>query len=232
MAEVICGVVKAIKDRETKFGTMYNVCVEDDQGELWLGWGKYPPKFGVGSEIEVEFSMNGDYANADAKTCQVINMVEPANNSRGGGRSAGNRNGGRSGSRGGNDNGGSRGGQRSSGSSAGSAPRSSAPADKPAVDWDKKDRIIQWQSCRNSAVALLQLAHAADALVLPTKKGEKYDALVALTDELTEKFFLDNETLPHDLAAGKSGKRGSVSAGGDGDDEAPFDDGDDDGLPE
>lgn len=63
--------------------------------------------------------------------------------------------------------------------------------------------VIRYQSARNTAVAFLKLAHDADALPLPAKKGDKYDALQGLFYELTDKFFAEaavqSALLPEEL---------------------------------
>jgi hypothetical protein len=54
-----------------------------------------------------------------------------------------------------------------------------------------KDEKIQWQAARNSALTFVKLLSDAEALVLPTKKGEKADAIAALVEEKTQEYFQD-----------------------------------------
>lgn len=123
-------------------------CASGAKGDFWkltingesYGFGKYPPKCGEGSEVEFYIRWNGDYANVDLDTFNVINAVGsgPAaggggGNSRGGGqRSGGQGRGGQSQGRGqggghrpqgGQNGGGSRQGQGRSGGDGGSRPQ-------------------------------------------------------------------------------------------------------------
>lgn len=245
MSEVIGGIVKKIYEKKTQRGVMYNVCLElDDGSEEWYGFGKYPPKFGEGSDIEFEVSYNGDFANVDFKSLEIIDLVEPApakpvRGSRGSSRVRGDDEGtsssgsGRSSSAG---RGGSRGGSRDA-SAGRSKPAATYGRSKPAPksggdnlskdEWARKDAVIQVQAARNAAIALVTTALANDALPLPIKKADKLDAMVGVVDELTEQFFLDNDKVDAllKLRAEGAGKNSH-------DDEPPFDeDEDEDGLP-
>jgi len=55
-----------------------------------------------------------------------------------------------------------------------------------------KDKVIQYQSCRNSAIALIGVLLSNGALTLPQKKEAKYDVVVALAEKLTIDFFTTN----------------------------------------
>lgn len=68
----------------------------------------------------------------------------------------------------------------SSGSSAGSAP---APG--------QRDISILHQSSRKDAIALVSGMLAADKVALPAAKGKQHDAILALVDQLTVRFYLD-----------------------------------------
>lgn len=59
--------------------------------------------------------------------------------------------------------------------------------------WDKKDRVIERQSCRNSAIELVGILIANQAVKLPASADKKYDAVIALVDSLVERFTEDNE---------------------------------------
>lgn len=63
---------------------------------------------------------------------------------------------------------------------------------------DTRQLSIHYQSSRNAAIAFIEAAVKADALVLPAKKGEKYDALLALTKEATDRFHVELEQVIED----------------------------------
>jgi hypothetical protein len=50
---------------------------------------------------------------------------------------------------------------------------------------------IHYQSSRNAAIALVDAAlKAGDIIALPAKKADKFDALLALVDRVSERYFL------------------------------------------
>lgn len=177
MSDLILGNVEKITEKKTARGTFFSIKVNGD----WYGFGKYPPKFGEGSEIEFEVQYNGDFANVDTKSVEVLDLVEAQQQDRGG-------RGGNRGQRGGSRN--PRGGRGDSQQ----APQKAPANDKPAADWDLKDEKIQWQAARNSAIALADLAIKAEALKLPAKQADKLDALEAYVSEKTKQFFEDVKT--------------------------------------
>lgn len=201
MSDFVSGFVDEIPVRETKFGEMYSLVIN---GETY-GFGKYAPKFGVGSEVEFDISWNGNYANVDRDTVNVINNVAPT---RGGGSRGNNSGGSRGGSQGGGSRGGSNGGNRGGASqgrsqgqsqsrSTGGAQRTSAPASGGSKDgyWEAKEqrdiitqKAIQYQSSRNAAIELVSAALTAGAVALPAAKAKQWDALLALVDTVTERF--------------------------------------------
>ena len=61
--------------------------------------------------------------------------------------------------------------------------------------WAIKDRVIELQACRNTAVALVGVLIANNSVVLPTKKADQYDAIKDLVEELTEEFVQANEDI-------------------------------------
>lgn len=63
----------------------------------------------------------------------------------------------------------------------------SAPA-KSGRDFGANQVAIQYQASRNSAIALVSAALAAGEVTLPTKKGDRLDALLALVDDLTDQY--------------------------------------------
>lgn len=77
------------------------------------------------------------------------------------------------------------------------------------VDWDAKDRVIQLQACRNTAIAFVTMVLANGALKLPTKKEEAYDVVLALVNELTDTWTAENEN----VKAGKPPRSGGNEQG-------------------
>lgn len=189
MAEVQ-GVVERIAKKQTQNGgTITNIQVNGE----WYGMGFAKVNFGQGAEIEFDISWNGNYANVDGDT---LNILSPGQ--RGGGNGGGQRNGGGGygGQRNGNGGGGNYGGQRGGGQQQRSAPpRQAAGGDSKDEYWKKKEktdkltqRVIQHQSARNSAIAFLDVLFKNEAVKLPAKQSDKFDAALALLDELTAKF--------------------------------------------
>lgn len=118
MSDYICGIVDDIWPRDTKAGEYWSIQINGQD----FGYGKFPPKFGIGSEVEFDIQWNGDYANVNWDSVNIIDnqgevfKASGANKSSGGGQ----RNG--SGGNGGQRNSGSQGrsgsGQRSGGGNA------------------------------------------------------------------------------------------------------------------
>lgn len=197
----ICGVVDKISSRNLQNGgKIYNINVSGE----WYGFGKYPPKFGEGAEIEFDISWNGDFANVDHNSLNIIS----AGNQRSSGGNRGGNSGNRSGYSGGNNrssgggNGGGYGGgsrqgsqqysgQRSSGASTGSQ-SGGLTKDQYWENKEKNDKLnnraIRHQACRNSALTFIDLLIKSDSLALPAKKADRMDAMKALLDDITAKF--------------------------------------------
>lgn len=68
MSNVVTGIVQSIDARETKFGQMYSARVNGTS----YGIGKYPPKCKVGDNVTFNVTYNGQYANMDTKSLQVV----------------------------------------------------------------------------------------------------------------------------------------------------------------
>jgi hypothetical protein len=68
---------------------------------------------------------------------------------------------------------------------------------EPTADFYKtpanKDKVIELQSCRNSAIALLDILVKNSMVKLPTKKDEQYDAALDLVDELVGRYVEQND---------------------------------------
>lgn len=62
---------------------------------------------------------------------------------------------------------------------------------RPAPQNDDRQLSIHYQSSRNAAIALVDAAlKAGDIIALPAKKADKFDALLALVDRVSERYFL------------------------------------------
>lgn len=70
---------------------------------------------------------------------------------------------------------------------AGKADRSSSSGSSTAAptNWDLKDKRITYLASRKDAIELARLAIDKDAIILPTKKQDRLEVIVALVDELT-----------------------------------------------
>lgn len=62
-----------------------------------------------------------------------------------------------------------------------------------------RDVAILHQSCRKDAIALVAAALEASAMPLPAKNADKLDAVLAMVDDLTGRFFIDTTEV---IAAG------------------------------
>lgn len=175
MSEVV-GVVKKITEKATRNGgTMYNACLDTGgRDDEWFGHGFDEPVFGEGDEIGFNIKMNGEYENIDVDSVEILKEAPPKRGGRGqhSGRSGG-------GQRGGNSRGSSRGKPAAKGKSS---------DDKMTKEeWAQKDKMIQLQSAMNTSIALVSAAVQCDAVQLPAKKAEKYEAFCALVDEEAER---------------------------------------------
>lgn len=173
--------------RITNRGKAWNL--QMDNGE-WFGFGYDQPVFGEGSEISFDVEYNGRFANVAQGTVEVINMVQGQQQRprQGGGQRQG---GGYQQRQGGGQRGGYQ--QRQGGGQ-----RPAAGGNDKDQYWKNKERddklrqvVIEHQSARNAAIDLVGIALQHDCLPLPAKKADKYDALVAAVDLLTEKFMDD-----------------------------------------
>lgn len=74
--------------------------------------------------------------------------------------------------------------------------QSSTPAQSKGVDpsvWVKKDAAIIYQAARNSAIAFIDILCREGALALPQTKDKKFDAMMALLDQMTNDFYLNTD---------------------------------------
>ena len=214
MSDHVEGLVAKITEKPTRNGgTIYNVCIEIDGGEdEWFGYGFDKPEFFEGDEIEFDIKYNGDYANIDPDTVNILSEGEgekkpaPRGRSSGGRGSSGGRSSGRS----------SKPASRSSSRSSKPASRSSSRSSKPASggsapatmskeEWAQKDKIIRRQACMNTAINLIGTAVKCDLVALPTKKADKLDAFVALCDEEADRLYDQYEEQVYGKADAKRG---------------------------
>lgn len=223
MSDYVCGIVDEMWARDTNNGQFWNIKVDGQS----FGFGKYPPKFSEGSEVEFDIKWNGEYANVDWDTFNVLNQVGdgPRQQRQGGGRQGGGggqRQGGGGGQRqsqGGSGGGGYNRGQGGGGGSrqGGTSGRSSGGSGQQRQQsrpqqqqrsqgggggglskddyWSRKEerdlvvqQNIQFQASRNAAIAALDSMLKVEAVKLPAKQADKYDAYLELLDTLTERF--------------------------------------------
>lgn len=217
MGQVTGFLVKVSEKPTSNGGTIYNICVENDGNDDWFGYGFDAPTFGVDSEISFDIEVNGKFENVIVETLEIIdnqNAPAPARKARGG------TGGGRAPRGGAAPARGARGGAakpaRQPRGQAASEPAARAPkADKKAdVDWDRKDRLIRAQSCQNTAIATVALLNASGSLVLPKKKGEMYDALMALVEKESQRLFLKYDEVADECYdyGGEEGSQGEHDA--------------------
>lgn len=259
------GIVEDIYPRSTNNGEFWNIKLNGQD----FGWGKFPPKFGVGSDIGFEIQWNGNYANVNWDSVQVNNQVGngPAQGggsgrSQGGGqRQGGNGGGGYQRSNGGGgqrpqggggyQRGAGRSGQPGNGGQQGGYQRQGGGQQQQARPqqqqqrapqggaggkddyWARKEerdvevqKAIQYQASRNAAIATLDILLKAEAVKLPAKQADKYDAALALLDTLTERFNEQTTNLGQAPSPSLGGQQYGGDEGGYNQNET-----DDDGLP-
>jgi len=178
MAEVY-GRVKRINSRPAGRGTAWNI--QMDSGD-WFGYGFEQPNFGEGSEVSFDVDWNGQYGNVRKGSLQVIGgqQQQPQGGQGGGGYQGG----GQRPAGGGGRGQGNRGGYQNNKKSGGKDNYWEEKAKRDLV----VQRQIQHQASRNAAIAVVGTALANDALSLPAKKGDKLDAILAVVDEVTDRY--------------------------------------------
>ena len=177
MAEVY-GRVQRITSRPAGKGTAYNL--QMDSGD-WFGYRFERPNFGEGAEVSFDVDWNGQYGNVRKGSLQIVGggQQQPQQGGQGGGGYQGNRGG----------------GPRNSGGGQGRGSYSKPKSGGKDNYWDEKakrdvvvQRQIQHQASRNAAITVIGTALANDAVSLPAKKGDKLDAILALVDEVTDRY--------------------------------------------
>lgn len=179
MAEIY-GIVKRITAKQRGKGTAYSV--QMDNGE-WYGHGFQRPNFNEGAEIGFDIAWNGQYANIDQNSVEVLNAGQGPQNMGGGQQRQ---------RQGGSQQGGQRGGQQNR-SQAQGRPQAAGSGGMSKDDyWRRREerdivvqKQIQYQAARNSAIEVIKVGVQAGAVKLPAAKDKALDALLALVDEVT-----------------------------------------------
>lgn len=156
------GKVTAVNVRDTAYGKMYTI----DIAGTSYGVGKYPPKAAVGDYVEFNYTENGRYKNLDNKSLRKI--AEPAGAAEAPLQPAPSR----------------------AAPSGGGNSRYMSDEAKTALEM-KKQEVISRQAARNSALTFMSLLASQEALPIAAsaKKDAKYDALLGILDEITERFY-------------------------------------------
>ena len=83
---------------------------------------------------------------------------------------------------------------------AATASASGASGGTKATNWDLKDKRIAYQGSRNSALKLVELALTNDAITLPTKKSDRFEAIEELVYNLTNSYYeaMYNDPFSHE----------------------------------
>lgn len=222
MSDHVEGLVAKISKKAAGNGTVYNVCLEiEGQDDEWFGHGFDEPSFYEGDFIEFDIEWNGEYANFDKDTINVLEEGNgtPSKPARSSGRSSNSRSkpAGRSSERsgsssnsGGRPRGGTgkpapkqRGGNRSAAKSKGGNADTMSKA-----EWADKDRMIRRQSCMDTSIELVTLLLSEGCVTIPKKKADAYDAVVALCDEEAERLYNQYEEQVYGGGTKRSSGRG------------------------
>lgn len=176
--------VQGVVQQVSRRGKATNIRVDNQ----WYGCGFNGIPCAEGDMVSFTYTQNGQYMNADTNTMQVLqngggNGQQQAPQNQGNYQGQGNRGGGGNQSRAPSNN---SGGNRSGG-----------------YRKDLSDPIqvsITQQSARNAAIQLVDTALKNDCCPLPTKKGDRLDALLDLVDTIEERFY--NKTVTVAKAGG------------------------------
>jgi hypothetical protein len=191
------GFVEKILPKQTSTGkTMYNIKLDDGN---WYGHGMKPPIFQEGCQIQFTVEQNGQYLNFQRNG--QVTILQGGNPQQGGfdGQQQQQQYGGQQ--YGGN------GGQQFGGQPQQQQPmrRSSQPTQpnvqppartnskddywtKKAEDDKSRQKVIEYQAARNSAIEVVGILLANDAVAIPAQKAKKLDAVLALVDTITDRF--------------------------------------------
>ncbi len=221
MSDHVEGLVAKISEKVAGKGTVYNVCLEiEGQDDEWFGHGFDKPAFFEGDFIEFDIEWNGEYANFDKNTINILEEGEGEQKkpARKPARSSGRSSGGRSNSSGrssggrGAPKGNSRGkpaAKRSSGGGRGAAKGGGKSDTMSKDEWADKDKMIRRQACMNTAIALTRVLLENDALTVPKKKADAGDAIIAFCDEEAERLYDQYEEQVYGGGSKKRSSRGN-----------------------
>lgn len=164
-------IIEGVVQKVSKRGNATNILVN----EQWYGCGFNGVPCQEGDQISVPVTQNGRFLNADVKNMQILGRGNTAPQQQ-------------------------------------QAPRQYADSGKQAYGGGKKASgggfsrkmddpvqisIVQ-QSARNAAIQAVQLAAQLEAVPLPAKKADKFDALLALVDQVTERYFKSTQQVASD----------------------------------
>lgn len=79
-----------------------------------------------------------------------------------------------------------------------------------------RQRVIEWQSARNAAIHVAEVAVAADALPLPAKKADKFDGLVDIIESITRRYYDEATTVKEGGEVGQAAVQTEQAGGSDG----------------
>lgn len=213
MSEHVQGIVQKISEKSAgrSGDIVYNICIDTGGREdKWFGHGFDEPVFQEGDEIEFDIEYNGDYANVDNESVQVLSEGDGGvRSSSSSSRRSSSRSNGRSNSGGRAKPAAKRSSSRKPATKARAKPEDDTKMSKD--DWAKKDQMIRRQACMNTSIALIRGALECGAVVLPTKKGDKFDAYIALCDEEADRLYDQYEEQVYPKAKAPS-RRGGRSA--------------------
>lgn len=169
MSEVF-GTVQRVVGKQRGNGTAYSVQMDDGE---WYGHGFQQPAFTQGAQIGFDIAWNGQYKNIDVGSVQVHQAGQPQQQApqqqQGGGQQLYNK-------------------PRGGGNSGGGGGREKYWDDK-AKDDKIRQKQIQWQAARNTSIEFVKMAIENGAVKLPAKQAEKFEALLALVDEVARDYY-------------------------------------------
>ena len=132
-----------------------------DTQEQWYGFGMNKPKFDVGDTISFEYSVNGAFKNAEAKTVEIVAEAQETETA-----------------------------PAATKSSGGQISRDEYWSNKEKLDV-LTQREIRWAGSRNAAIEFVKLAVSLDALPFSKTKGDKEEILVQYLTNYTNMFYAE-----------------------------------------
>jgi len=168
--ETVTGVVFRVYENEFEKKTLYSVKLDGNDNFYGMGEKRFEKSVQEGNKITIQYEVNGKGKNV-VKRVRLDGIGDPIESKPKGGKGKGNY-------KGGNKSGGGNGMSK--------------------ADWADKDKRIQYQAARNSALEFLRLASDEDAIDYPkgatkTAKAARMTALEGLVDKYTALYFRDIE---------------------------------------